>query len=300
MGRVSAALLAVSLLVTAYAQDPVFRSNVRLVRLQVAVKNQAGALVGGLSRDDFSIFDGGVPQEITVFERNTLQALSVAVLVDTSGSTAKDLGYEIQSVHRFFRALFQGGATADAAALYSFNWQVSLNAFFTRDIDRLERALHTLRGEGGTSLYDAIYLAGRDLRLRPGRHAMVLVTDGGDTTSTKDFNAALEAAQMSEAILYPIVVIPIQNDAGRNTGGEHALATIAARTGGRVFLPSADATLDQAFDEILNELRSQYLLAYSPKDVPATKNRFHSVTVKTKRADLRAVTRSGYYGDSEP
>lgn len=283
------------------AQDsPVFRSSVKLVRLQVSVKDRAGAIIPNLDPVDFSIADNGSPQEIAFFERNSAQSLSVSVLVDTSGSTAKDLGYEVQSVNRFLRSLLRSGNPADAASLYSFNWQVMLGVSFTRRIERLEQALRSLRGEGGTSLYDALYLASRDLRFREGRHIMIVVTDGGDTTSTKNFDEALEAVQRADAVVYPILVVPIQADVGRNIGGEHALATIAARTGGRVFSPSLGSGIDNAFDEILRELRTQYLIGYYPKAVPPSKDRFHNVSVKMRRPDLRAVTRSGYYGDSEP
>jgi Ca-activated chloride channel family protein len=278
----------------------VFRSNVRLVRLEVTVKDSNGAIATGLNKDDFEVSESGVPQQIAVFERNTSLPLSIAVLVDTSGSTYKDLAYEIESTNRFFHAVTREGNPDDAVALYSFNWQVTQHVGFTRNTARLERALHSLRGEGGTSLYDAIFLASRDLEDREGRHAMIVVTDGGDTTSSKDFDAALEAAQRAEAVLYPIVVVPIENPAGRNIGGEHALETIAARTGGRPFFPSDSASLDQAFDDILQELRTQYLLAYYPRGVPGEGNRFHPVTVKLRRPDLRAITRSGYYGESSP
>jgi Ca-activated chloride channel family protein len=273
---------------------------VKLVRLQVSVKDRAGAIIPNLNPVDFAIADNGAPQEIAFFERNSAQSLSVSVLVDTSGSTAKDLGYEVQSVNRFLRSLLRSGNPADAASLYSFNWQVTLGVSFTRRIERLEQALRSLRGEGGTSLYDALYLASRDLRFRDGRHIMIVVTDGGDTTSTKNFDEALEAVQRADAVVYPILVVPIQADVGRNIGGEHALATIAARTGGRVFSPSLGSGIDDAFDEILRELRTQYMIGYYPKAVPPSKDRFHNVSVKMRRPDLRAVTRSGYYGDSEP
>ena len=283
---------------TGAGENPVFHSEVRLVRLQVTVKNAAGGLIGGLEKSDFAVSDGGVAQEIAVFERNTALPLSLSMLVDTSGSTGKDLGYELESVTRFFRALLREGNADDTAALYSFNWQVTLHAPYTREILRLERGLRTLRSDGGTSLYDAIFLAARGMEGRDGRHAMILVTDGGDTTSTKDFDAALEAAQRAETALYAIVVVPIPNEVGRNVGGEHALATMAARTGGRIFMPAPGEELDRAFDEILRELRTQYLLGYYPKGSPATKNKFHTVTVAVRRPDLRAITRSGYYGEA--
>ena len=277
----------------------VFRVNVRLVRLLVTAKNAAGRLIGSLDKDDFSVLDGGVGQSITVFERHTEQPLSVSLLVDTSASTGKDLHYEIDSVLRFLKALFGEGNPMDAAALYSFNWQVSLESSFTRRLPRLEQGLKGLKGEGGTSLYDALYLASRDMEGRDGRHVVVVVTDGGDTTSTSDFHKALEAMQRAEIVLYPIVVIPINNPAGRNTGGEHSLITMSERTGGHVFTPDLGVALDAAFTGILRELRTQYLIGYYPKDVPASKNRFHTVGVKLRDPALRVVTRSGYYEDAE-
>src|SRR5208337_4195093 len=107
----------------------------------------------------------------------TEQALSVAVLIDTSASTGIELKYELDSVSRFYKALLREGNPEDAAALYSFNWQVSLMSSYTRRLARLEGQLKGLKSEGGTSLYDAIYLASRDLEGRDGRHVMVVVTD---------------------------------------------------------------------------------------------------------------------------
>ncbi len=99
--------------------------------------------------------------------------------------------------------------------------------------------------------------------------------------------------------MYPVVVIPISNSAGRNTGGENALTTLAAGTGGRVFRPSSAAELDTAFADILRELRTQYLIGFYPKDVPPTKDRFHLLKVTIGNRNLRVITRSGYYGDSD-
>jgi len=262
----------------------------------VTVKDANGQLVGSLNKNDFAIFDNGVQQNIALFERQTEQPLSVAMLVDTSGSTRIELRYELDSVSKFFRALIVEGNPDDTAALYSFNWQVTLINNYTRRFAALDQRLKQLKSEGGTSLYDAIYLASRGLELREGRHVMVLVTDGGDTTSNKDFHQALEAAQLADTVLYPVLVVPITNEAGRNVGGEHALTTLAAGTGGRVFTPSV-AQLDRAFEDILRELRTQYLIGYYPKDVPPTKDRFHNLKVNVQGRNLRVVTRSGYYGD---
>ncbi len=283
----------------AMAQTPVIRVDVNLVRILATVKNNAGELVGSLASEDFEIYDNGVRQQTAVFEHHTEQPLSIAVLVDTSGSTAKELRYETESVARFLKALFAEGNPQDTVALYSFNWQVERLNSFTRNHGSLERSMKTLKAEAGTSLYDAIYLAAADLESREGRHAMIIVTDGGDTTSSKDFHAALEAAQMADAVLYPVLVMPITNDAGRNIGGENALTSMAMGTGGRVFAPSVGPELDRAFGDILKELRTQYLLGYYPKDVPLSANRFHKIEVRVRRPELRVLARNGYYGDSQ-
>ncbi len=295
-------LLAASLALIPIASgqdEPLLRVNVRLVRIVATVRDAAGALVGSLNKEDFRILDNGASQQVSVFERRTEQPLSVALLVDNSGSTAKDLKYEVDSVSRFLRTLFGGGNPQDSIALYSFNYQVVKQNHFTRNHNALERSLKSLRGEAGTSLYDAIYLAAGELEQREGRRAMVIVTDGGDTTSSKDFHAALEAAQLADAVIYPILVVPIANDAGRNIGGENALTTLSRGTGGRVFLPSLGAALDAAFVDILQELRTQYLMAYYPKNTPLTKNRFHKLEVSVTRPELRVLARNGYYGEAE-
>jgi Ca-activated chloride channel family protein len=304
MGRLSTqilttALLAAPALALQTQQPPLFRVNVRLVRVLATVKDRAGKLVGSLDKSDFSIYDNGALQEISVFERLTKQPLSISVLIDTSSSTAKDLGYEIESLNRFFKALLRSGNPADAAALYQFDYNVTQLQGFTHRVSVLEDRLKRVKGTGGTSLYDALWWGARDLELRQGRHVIVVVTDGGNTTSVRDFHQALEGAQLADAVIYPILVVPITNDAGRNIGGEHALATLAAGTGGRVFWPSIGPALDAAFSDILMELRTQYLLGYYPKNVPLTKNRFHSLEIRLRRPDLRAMARNGYYGEFE-
>ena len=284
----------------ALCQETVIRVNVDLVRVLATVKDTVGELVGTLEKQDFSISDNGVPQEIAVFERRTDQPLSVALLVDTSLSTAKELRYETDSVARFLKAFFAEGNLSDAVALYSFNYVVTKMSHFTISFPRLDQSLKSLRPEGGTSLYDAIYLSSGELESRRGRKIIVIVTDGGDTTSVKDFHAALQAAHLADAVIYSILVMPITNDAGRNIGGENALATFAAGTGGRVFAPSFGESLDRAFADILKELRTQYLLAYYPRNVAPTKNRFHRLEVRVNRSELQVLARNGYYGEAEP
>jgi len=298
--QASAPALALVAVTTALlSQETVIRVNVRLVRILATVKNTAGQLVGTLEKGDFQVFDNGVSQELAIFEHHTEQPLSVALLVDTSASTGIELRYELESVRRFLAALFREGNPEDAVALYSFNYQVTRESGFTRRLARLEQVLNGLKNVGGTSLYDAIYLASGDLEERQGRHVVVVVTDGGDTTSSKSFHQALEAAQIADAVIYPILVMPITNEPGRNIGGENALTTLAAGTAGRVFAPTVGASLDAAFTDILRELRTQYLLAYYPKNLPYTKDRFHRLEVRVGRPDLQVLARTGYYGDAE-
>ena len=282
----------------ACAQDTTFRVDVNLVRILATVKDGAGRLIGTLNKEDFTVLDNGAPQQIAVFERRTEQPLLVSLLIDNSGSTAKDLKYEIESVNRFLRALFSEGNPKDALALYSFNYEVRMLANFTRSQATLERSLRGIKGEAGTSLYDAIWLASRELEDRDGRKVIVVVTDGGDTTSSKDFHAALKAAQLADAVIYSVLVMPITNDAGRNIGGENALTTLGLRTGGRVFAPNLGPGIDRAFSDILKELRTQYSLGFYPRNVPLNADPFHKLEIRAP-GDLRVSARNGYYGETE-
>lgn len=279
----------------AQADSPTFSIKVNLVRLLVSVRDAAGSLLTTLSKEDFRLADSGVQQSIAVFERNTSLPLSVAVLIDTSGSTEKDLHYEVTSIQHFISTLLMAGNADDAFALYSFNWRTNLEADFSRNERRADRALHALHGEGGTSLYDAVYLASDALAAREGRHVMIVVTDGGDTTSYKQYTDALKAAQRADAVLYPIIVVPIEADAGRNTGGEHALATLAQSTGGRTFYPQSQDQLNVAFADILKELRTQYLIGFYPQGVRESVHSYHPVNVQIPRPALKISARSGYY-----
>lgn len=276
-------------------EPPSFSVKVNLVRLLVSVRDASGAVLTQLNKEDFQVSDTGIRQELAVFERNTSLPLSVAIMVDTSGSTQIDLHYETQSVQRFLRTLLNSGNPEDAFELFSFNWRTNLELNFGRNQGRAEHALKSLHGEGGTSLYDAIFLASDTLTSREGRHVMIVVTDGGDTTSYKKYGDALAAAQRSDVVLYPVVVVPVEAEAGRNLGGEHALATLAASTGGRIFNPQGMNQLDAAFTDILHELRTQYLLGYYPHDVREQPRLFHPVKVEVRDPSLKVSARTGYY-----
>ena len=301
MGRIrSSAKIAVALALaaSAVAQEPVFKVDVQLVRLLATVKDNAGATVGALKKDDFTVFDNGVKQTISLFERHTSQPLSVAVLVDISGSTGKEMKYQTDSVHRFLHALLKEGNPDDTASLVTFNWQVQEVVPFTRNLRRFDTELRKLRGEAGTSLYDAIYLSSERIQEREGRRVFIVVTDGADTVSNKNYHDALRAAQDADAVVYGILVMPITNEAGRHIAGEHALTGISQSTGGRMFTPGLSA-LDMAFEEILRDLRTQYLIGFYPKNVPLTKDEFHRLEVRVSQPGLRVLSRTGYYGETQ-
>lgn len=298
IGKVGAAAVFFALLAgLTYAQE-VFRVDVKLVRVVATVRDNTGAVVGGLTQADFSVFDNGVKQQIALFERHTSQPLSVAVLVDTSGSTGKEIRYETDSVSRFARTLFGEGNPQDTASLYTFDWQVVQHLDYARRPEAFDRVLRKLKGEAGTALYDGLYLASGELKDRQGRHVVVVVTDGGDTVSSKTYAEALRSLHDADAVLYAILVMPITNDAGRNVGGENALTGLAQSTGGKMFAPAVNG-LDLVFDEILKDLRTQYLLGFYPRGVAAAKDPFHKLTIQLAKPNLRVLARTGYYGDSE-
>jgi hypothetical protein len=216
--RYQSALVILSAAVAAVAlAQSTFKVDVKLVRLLVTVKDSKGTLMGSLEKPDFAVYDSGVKQEVAVFEHHTALPLSVALLIDTSGSTATNLRYETTSLEKFLRALLREGNPDDSVALYAFNDEVIRLNSFTRREERLNESLRTLKARAGTSLYDAIHLASRELNGREGRHVIVAVTDGGDTTSVKKYADAFESAQNVDAILYPILPVETWAASARST-----------------------------------------------------------------------------------
>lgn len=280
------------------AAQETFRVDVRLVRMLASVRNERGELAGSLAKDDFLVTDNGVEQEIALFEKSTSQPLSVAMLVDTSRSTERERRFEVDSTRRFLKALIASGNPQDAAALYSFNYEVTQQSGFTRRLERLDKGLNRLKSEGATALYDAIYLAGEALQDRDGRRVMIVVSDGGDTISRLRFEKALEALHAANAVLYSILVVPVAGDAGRNLRGENALTTLSQWTGGKIFFPAAGPTLDAVFREILSDLRTQYLIGYYPRNLEPTKDRFHRVSLRVRKPGFTVSARNGYFSDS--
>lgn len=283
---------------TAFAQDDaVFRSEVRLVRVLATVQDaNTGAPVAGLDVEDFRIVDGEEDQRITVFERRTDRPLSVILLVDASLSTAIELKFERNSAKRFAANLLGEGAHPDdRLAVMKFSEGVELLADFSNRLRGLERGIDRLKAESGTSLYDGVLLASEELESREGRRVIVVISDGGDTTSFTSFRAAMEQAHAADTVIYGLTVQPIKSDAGRNVGGENALRMFADQTGGKSFVEYGEDALNRAFDEILENLRTQYLLGYYPPEHTDPKTRYRRIEVTVDRPGSQVLARQGYY-----
>ena len=263
MKRVSTAgfLLVLSLVSPAQESDTTFKVDVKLVNVFVTVTDQRGAPIGGLKKDNFELQEDGKQQKIAVFDKESALPLSIVLAVDTSLSTRKDLPLELASARRFAHAILR---PVDALSLYQFSEIVSELTSFTSDLRAIDRAIDRIRLGSATALYDALFLGSQALELRQGRKVMVVITDGGDTMSKVDYQEAVREAETAEAILYSIIVVPIEASAGRDTGGEHALIQLSQDTGGKYFYASSLPQLDDAFRQISDELRTQYLLAYYP------------------------------------
>jgi Ca-activated chloride channel homolog len=284
------------------ADGYVLRMNVKLVNVFTNVTDSTGAIVGGLTKDDFAISEDGRPQRIAVFERQSELPLSLVLAIDTSGSVHKDLPLEQDAAHKFVHALLRG---QDQISLLEFATDVRQVVPFTNQPNRIDRGLAGLRGGPATALYDAIYLASENLAKqsaggKPGRKVLVLVSDGGDTANTVTYAEALEKALRGEVMVYSIIDVPIEASAGRDTGGEHALITMAEQTGGKYFYANAGG-LDKAFAQVSEDLRTQYLLGYYPAHQAPGQN-FHRIHVTVPRAEEKAFDiryRTGYYADAQ-
>ncbi len=294
-GRLGLVLFALAPLTLA-SQDTTFRMDVKLVNLFVNVTDKTGSIVGGLGQDDFQVFEDSRPQKITVFERQSELPLNLTLAVDTSGSTFKDRALEQDASKRFIHALLR---QQDQMSLLEFATFVRQLVPFTNKIAQLDHGLASLRGGDATALYEAVYLGSQDLAKKAGRKVLVLVSDGGDTANSTTYAEALEQALRSEVMIYSIIDVPIEASAGRDTGGEHALITLAEQTGGKSFYAS-EGGLDKAFEKVSEDLRTQYLLGYYAHNQEPGRT-FHRLLVTVPRAakdDFNIRYRTGYYGDA--
>jgi len=275
--------------------ETTIKVDVKLVNVFVTVTDEHGAPVANLMKDNFQLLEDGRPQKLSIFDKESELPLSIVLDIDTSLSTRKDLPLELNSARRFAHAILR---PIDGLSLYGFSETVDQVVPFTADLKLVDRGTQTLRPGAATALYDAVYLGAEALNDRQGRKVMVVITDGGDTVSKIDYREALRAAQQAEAIVYSIIIVPIEASAGRDTGGEHALIQMSEDTGGKYYYATSIEQLDRAFRSISDELRTQYLLAYYPERRLADSD-FRRIEVKLAGmpdgAEYKSRHRTGYY-----
>ncbi len=279
--------------------DTTIKVNVKLVNVFTTVTDSGGSPVSSLKQEDFQVFEDGTPQKIAVFHRESELPLSIVIAIDTSLSTRGDQKLELESARHFAHAILR---PIDGISLFQFSEIVDQVTPFTSDLRVIDRAINHVHSGAATALYDTLYLGSDALLNRRGRKVMVVITDGGDTMSKTSYQEAVREAQQAEVILYSIIIVPIENSAGRDIGGEHALIQLSRDTGGKYFYASGMEQLDAAFRKISDELRTQYLIAYYPSARLADSD-YRSIEIKvdptTKDypdpANLQVRHRSGYY-----
>jgi len=285
-------------MVSAGAQTPeqkpfTLEVDVNVVSVTTVVYDKAGHFIRGLGPSDVQLFEDGVRQEVSYFREASSAGgeripLSVALVLDNSGSMGPNMRFLQEAVLNFVYKLDE----VDQALVVSFNESVKGSADFTGDTDRLERFVEGMQAWGGTSLYDAVqYSLGR-IKDQPGRKALVVFTDGDDTTSSTPEREVIDYARSVEATVYSI---GFKGQAGLFGGGSRGfMKKIAEETGGSFFFPDKVGDLIKVFQAISEELKNHYLLSYTPKRDPDGSWRAISLKV-TSRADAQVRVRKGYF-----
>jgi VWFA-related protein len=295
---------------------PTLKVTTEVVNVYAVVRNKHGQLIPNLTKDDFEIFEDGQPQKITYFSKETDTPLTLSIMVDTSPSQERVLSVEQREADEFIRQVI---GPKDLAAVLHFDLAVELLQDFTNQHSLLTRAIDETvingGGSGGgplpgpfptsrtpccTKLYDAIYLASRKLLANQvGRKVIILLTDGEDAGSQETLAAALEAAQKADVMIYSVAIIDraFYGFGGMGFNGLSVLEKLSSETGGRVIRVSKVRDTHAAFQEIANELRTQYLLGYTPSDTRPDGG-FRKITVRVRERGDKVQARRGYYPPS--
>jgi Ca-activated chloride channel family protein len=286
---------------TIEADVPTIKVETKLVNVALNVVDAKGAPVSGLGRDDFQILEDGKPQKIAIFERESSTPLSIVLAIDASESVMTNERLEKEAAKHFVHAVLRD---QDELDLMEFADVVREIVPFTNQRKQIENGINGIQRGAATALYDAVYLASQRLdstsEANGRRRVIVLITDGGDTVKGSKYMQALEQAQRAGAMVYSIIIVPIYADAGRNTGGEHALIQLSEDTGGKYYYVVDPQDLEPAFRNVSDDLRTQYVLGYySP---PKGKdNSFRNIKVRMKDPALQGKYqlryRTGYYAD---
>ena len=299
------------------SQEPAatFKIGVNVVQLFFNVKDKHGALIPNLTKDDFQIFEDGSQQTIKYFAAEANLPLTLGILIDTSGSQRNVLDMEKEVGGAFLKQIL---TDKDEAFVIDFNVDADLMQDFTRDVHRLQAALNkvkinsgvtmpTLPGAGGgpvptasspgTVLYDAVYLSAHDMLAKEvGRKAMVLLTDGQDEGSRLKIKDAIEAAQKADAIVYVLLCADRGGyfSQGMIYSGEGEMRKLTEATGGRVInVGNKFDKLREAFDQVANELRSQYNIGFTPTNTKLD-GTYRKLEIKNKQS-YKIQARAGYY-----
>jgi VWFA-related protein len=290
--------------------------NVNVVQLFFNVKDKKGALIPSLTKDDFEVLEDGKPQTVKYFAAESNLPLTLGILIDSSGSQTRVLDMEKEVGGDFLTQILRD---KDLAFVISFDVDVDLLQDFTNSVHLLKVALNSARintaGGGGTGipglgggtvptvgsprgtlLYDAVYLAAHDeLAQQVGRKAMVLLTDGEDQGSQLKIKDAVESAQKSDSIAYVLLCADRGFYGFGGYSGDREMKKLTEETGGRVIeVGNKLEKLKAGFDQIANELRSQYNIGYTPTNAKLD-GTFRKVEIRVKNKDYKVQSRSGYY-----
>jgi Ca-activated chloride channel homolog len=291
-----AAAAACLLAATLAAQQGRFRAGVELVSLNVTVTD-GPKFVTGLEQGDFEVYEDGVKQAITFFS-SVQQPIALAILLDTSNSMEDKIATAQEAAIGFVRRMRKD----DVIEVIDFNSQVRIPQEFTNDSGALERAIRQTSVNGSTSLYNAIYVSLKNLKSERAksaeeirRQAIVVLSDGDDTSSLVEYDEVLELAKRSETAIYAIGLRQPESGKPRFKEAEFVLRQLSQETGGRVFFPTSVTELPKIYSQISDELASQYSIAYSSKN-PMRSGAWRRIDVRVTKPGLVARARRGYFG----
>jgi Ca-activated chloride channel family protein len=273
-----------------------FKAGVELVSLSVTV-TEGTKYITDLNQEDFEVFEDGAKQDITFFSR-VQQPVALAVLLDTSASMEERLPTAQEAAIGFAKRLRR----EDSMEVIDFDSQVRILQTFTNDPAALEKAIRNTNVNGSTSLYNAIYISLKELKKVKAeaaeeirRQAIVVLSDGDDTSSLVEYEEVLDLTKRSETAIYAIGLRQPANGRRDFKEAEFVLRQLSTETGGRVFFPSAVSELPKIYEQISEELSNQYTIAYSSKN-PLKNGAWRRIQVRVARPGLTARTKQGYYG----
>jgi Ca-activated chloride channel family protein len=287
------------------AQQTTLHLDTHLVTLALNVTDAHGAPVPNLSSSDFALIEDNLPQRIAFFDQASTTPLDIVLAVDASESVAPYQHLERAAARTFLHSLLR---PQDRVALIAFSDKVAELAAFTNNPRRIDSALRHIHNGHATALYNALSFASQRLADEPSqpdaRRVIVLITDGENTTRHGSYASALEAAQRAGVMVYSLVIVPVAADAGRDTGGEHALIQLAADTGGKAYDVEQQTDLAPALEHVSSDLRAQYTLGYyAPPHTPAASQLRHihlQLTDLALRQQYALRYRTAYYANPQP